>query len=41
MQSVEQQLKIEQAKLQQLQDQLERLDRDLENSALQASRRRP
>ena len=38
---LEQQLKIEQAKLQQLQEQLDRLDKDLENSALQASRRRP
>jgi chromosome segregation ATPase len=38
---LEQQLKIEQAKLQQLQDQLDRLDKDLENSALQASTRQP
>jgi hypothetical protein len=36
---LEQQLKIEQAKLQQLQDQLDRLDKNLENSALQASSR--
>ncbi len=38
---LEQQLKIEQAKLQQLQEQLDRLDKHLENSALQASSRRP
>jgi hypothetical protein len=38
---LEQQLRIEEAKLQQLQDQLDRLDKDLENSALQASRRQP
>jgi chromosome segregation ATPase len=38
---LEQQLKIEQAKLQQLQDQLDRLDKDLENAALQASTRQP
>jgi predicted nucleic acid-binding Zn-ribbon protein len=38
---LEPQLKIEPAKLQQLQDQLDRLDKDLENSALQASSRRP
>jgi hypothetical protein len=38
---LEQQLKIEQAKLQQLQDQRDRLDKDFENSALHASSRRP
>jgi hypothetical protein len=38
---LEQQLKIEQAKLQQLQDQLDRRDKDLENAALQASTRQP
>ena len=39
--ALEPQLKIEQAKLQQLQDQLDHLDRDLANCALQASSRRP
>jgi hypothetical protein len=39
--ALEQQSKIEEAKLQQLQDQLDRLDKDLENSALPASSGRP
>jgi hypothetical protein len=38
---LEQQVKIEQAKLPQLQDQLDRPDKDFENSAPQASSRRP
>ena len=39
--ALEQQLKIEQAKLQQLQDQLDRADKDLDDPALRASSRRP